>query len=104
MVGIKSKISNYDIYGRLVFNRAKGCSYFYKVLCVNDKNNGWENPCKSMERDLKSIDQNYTFDRNKFFNNNKISMSLKYFNRVKQFMIRLYRNNLFVVTKQVATF
>ena len=99
LVGIKPKISNYNIYGRIVFKRAKGCSYFYKLLCVNNKSDGWENPCKSMEIDLKNVDQNYTFERNEFFNNIKLIMSLKYFNRIKQFMMRLFRNNLFLASK-----
>ena len=55
LVGIKPEISNYNIYGRILFKRAKGCSYFYKLLCVSDKRDGGENPCNSMERDSKNL-------------------------------------------------
>ena len=58
MVGIKPKIGNFNIYGSLVFKRTKGCSYFYKLLCVKDKSDSWKNSCKSMERDLTNFDQN----------------------------------------------
>ena len=48
-----------------------------------------------MESDLTNLDPSYDFDRENFKNVKKI-MSIKYFNRMKQFMIRLYRNILFV--------
>ena len=52
-----------------------------------------------MERDLTDFDPNYIFDRDEFFLMVKKVMSLDYFNRIKQFMIRLFRNNLFLGNK-----
>ena len=49
-----------------------------------------------MENDLLNFDPDYEFDRDNFFNNVHKIMSIKFFNRIKQFMIRLYRNNLFL--------
>ena len=49
-----------------------------------------------METDLTNFDPDYEFDPDSFFNNVIKIMSIKYFNRIKQFIIRLYRNNLFL--------
>ena len=46
--------------------------------------------------DLDDLDPNNDFDREKFLNNVKKIMSIRYFNRIKQFMIRLCRNNLYL--------
>ena len=52
-----------------------------------------------MERDLTDFDPNYVFEMDDFFANVKKIMKLNFFNRIKQFMIRLYRNNLFLGNK-----
>ena len=57
MAGIKPKIGNFNIYGRIVFKRAIWCSYFYKLLCANDKNEGWEKPSNAMKRDLTNFEK-----------------------------------------------
>ena len=68
----------------------------YKMLSAHDKKDGWDSSCNKMENDLADFDPEYEFDRDSFFNNVTMIMSIKYFNRIKQFMIRLYRNNLFL--------
>ena len=97
---IKPMISNYYIHGIIVYKKEKGCSHFYKLLCANDKNDGWVAPCNGMEKDLTEFNPSYNFEREIFFLENlgKI-MSLIYFNRIKQFMIRLYRKNLLLGNK-----
>ena len=92
--GIKPSIGVFNIYGRIVHKKAKGCSHFYELLSTHDRSDGWESPCNKMESDLTNLDPSYDFDRESFFNNVKKIMSIKYFNRIKQFMIRLYRNDL----------
>ena len=79
--------------------KAKGCSHFYKLLSAHNKNDGWEAPCNGMERDLEDFDPDYDFDREMFVEYTKKIMNLKYFNRIKQFMIRLFCNNLFLGNK-----
>ena len=96
---IKPTISNHNIYGRIVYKKEKGCSHFYKFLCANDKNDGLAAPCNGMERDLTEFNPSYNFERKTFFENLGRIMSLSYFNRIKHFMIRLYRNNLFLGNK-----
>ena len=48
-----------------------------------------------MECDLTDLDPDYEFNTESFFNNVNRLMNIRYFNRIKQFMIRLYRNNLY---------
>ena len=52
-----------------------------------------------MERDLTDFYPNYIFEKDEFFQIVKNIMSLNLFNRIKQFMIRLFRNNLFLGDK-----
>ena len=52
-----------------------------------------------MERDLLDCDPSYHFDSETFYGNVKKIVNLNFFNRIKQFMIRLYRNNLFLGDK-----
>ena len=61
------------------------------VLSTHDKKDGWDGPCNRMEYDLTNFDPDYEFDRDSFFSNVAKIMEIKYFNRNKQFMIRLYR-------------
>ena len=78
----------------IVHKKAKGFSYFYKLLSLHDKKDGWDAACCSMERDLSEFDPSYIFEKDDFFQMVKKIMSLNFFNRIKQFMIRLFRNNL----------
>ena len=52
-----------------------------------------------MERDLTDFDPNYVFEMDEFLSNVKKIINLNFFNRIKQFMIRLYRNSLFLGNK-----
>ena len=52
-----------------------------------------------MERDLNDFYLNYNFEKDEFSQNVKKIMSLNFFNRIKQFMMRLFRYNLFLVDK-----
>ena len=85
-----------NAYGRMVHKKARGCSNFYMLLSFEDKKDGWDNACRSMEQDLTDFDPNYIFDRDEFFSAVKKIINLNYFNRIKRFMIRLFRNNLFL--------
>ena len=38
---IRKTILHYNIYGRIVTKKRKGCSYFYDLLNINAKNDGW---------------------------------------------------------------
>ena len=65
--GIGPCIGIYNIYGRIVHKKAKGCYYFYKILSTHDRKDGWESACNRMESDLTEYDPDYEFDRECFF-------------------------------------
>ena len=90
---------NFNAYGRIVHKKAKGCSSFYRLLNFDEKKDGWDKACRGMERDLFDFNPSYCFDSETFYANVKKIVNLNYFNRIKQFMIRLYRNNLFLGDK-----
>ena len=96
---IGAEIGNFNAYGRIVHKKEKGCSTFYKLLDYESKKDGWDNASRGMERDLTDFDPNYVFEIDEFYSNVKKIMNLNFFNRIKQFMIRLYRNNLFLGDK-----
>ena len=52
-----------------------------------------------MERDLNDFDPKYIFEKEEFFQMVKKIMSLNFFNRIKQFMIRVFWNNLYLGDK-----
>ena len=54
--GIKPNIGIFNIYGRIVHKKAKGCSHYYDLLSTHDRSDGWEGPCNKMESDLTNLD------------------------------------------------
>ena len=67
--GIKPNIGVFNIHGRIVHKKVKGCSHFYELS--HDRSDGWDGPCNKMESDLTNLDPNYDFDLERFFNNVK---------------------------------
>ena len=60
---IKPIIRNYNMYGKIVNKKVKGCSHFYKLLCANDKTDGWVASCNRTERDLTDYNPGYKFEK-----------------------------------------
>ena len=60
--GIKPNICVFNINGRIVHKKAKGCSHFYEVLGAHDRSDGWDRPCNKMESDLTNLELSYDFD------------------------------------------
>ena len=58
--------------------------------------NRWTNACNSLERDALDTSPPVDLDNKLFEGEIKKTMKLCYFNKLKQFMVRLYRNNLFL--------
>ena len=44
----------YNVYGRLVTKRKKGCSYFYSLLNTHSKTDGWVKCCTKMESEAEN--------------------------------------------------
>ena len=44
LVKMRQKIGTFNLYGRIVTKKAKGCSFFYELLSANAKKDGWVLP------------------------------------------------------------
>ena len=58
---------------------------------MEEKKDGWDAACRGMERDLLDFDPHFNFNPQTFYENVKKVLNLNYFNRIKQFMLRLYK-------------
>merc|ERR1712239_1676 len=86
----------FNIYGRIIFKCKTGCAYYYSLL--NHKKNKtllWENSRLSLERDWQKHDIHITLNIQDFEKIVKSILNMKHHNYLKQFMIKLYRNNLY---------
>ena len=41
---IRQKIGTFNLYGRIVTKKAKGCSFYHELLSANAKKDGWVLP------------------------------------------------------------
>ena len=74
----------------------KGCAYFYSLLShKSNKTLLWEKSRKSLEKDWEKINLNYTIDIKQYEKIIKSVLSMKHNNYLKQFMVKLFRNNLY---------
>ena len=89
----------YNIYGRIVTKRKKGCSHYYSLLNANAERDGWVRCGIKLEDDLYDEVINWEYDECVVL---KIIMQVlrtPYLNRLKQFYFRLIRNNLLLGKK-----
>merc|ERR1711888_254978 len=86
----------YNIYGRLVTRRRKGCSYFYSLLNIHAKTDGWVKCCTKLESEAESEGLNWDCDEYEIIMRIKQVYKTPYMNRLKQFFLRLLRNNLYI--------
>ena len=86
---------DYNIYGRLVTKRKKGCSFFYSLLNTHAKSDGWVKCCTKMEYEAESKGLSWDCDMQHIIEIVKQVNRTPYLNRLKQFFLRLLRNNLF---------
>ena len=95
--GINSKSANngYNIYGRLVTRRKKGCAYYYAMLNTHAKTDGWIRCSTKLEADAEDAGLSWECDVQDIVEIVKQVNGTPYYNRLKQFFLRLLRNNLF---------
>ena len=86
----------YNVYGRLVTNRKKGCLYFYSLLNTHYKTDGWVKCCIKMESEAENEGLDWECDEYEIIKIVKQVNKTPYLNRLKQFFLRLLRNNLFI--------
>ena len=85
----------YNIYGRLVTKRKKGCNFFYSLLNAHAKSDGWIKCSLKMEHEAEC--EGLIWDCDVFLITELVKQVNKtpYLNKLKQFFLRLLRNNLF---------
>ena len=80
----------------LSLNIKKGWAYYYSLLShKNNKTLLWEKSRKSLERDWEKLNLNTTIEINQYKKIIKSVLSMKHHNYLKQFMVKLFRNNLY---------
>ena len=84
----------YNIYGRLVTKKKKGCSMYYALLNVNAKRDGWVRCGIKLEIDFTEEDIDWEYDEDEVLKIVMQVLKTPYLNRLKQFFICLLRNNL----------
>ena len=85
----------YNIYGRLVTKRKKGCAYYYALLNTHAKADGWVRCSTKLESDAEDVGLSWECDTQDIVDIVKQVNKTPYLNRLKQFFLRLLRNNLF---------
>ena len=85
----------YNVYGRLVTKRKRGCSYFYSLLNTHSKTDGWVKCCIKMESEAENEGLDWECDEYEIIKIVKQVNKTPYLNRLKQFFLHLLRNNLF---------
>ena len=48
---IGPRIGIYNIYGRIVFRKSKGCAYYYKLPNAHKRYDGWITASNSLEKE-----------------------------------------------------
>ena len=87
-------IGNFNLYGRIVTRRARGCSFYYKLLNANAKNDGWVLPKIKLIAEMIDFKNDPGYDNTDFMQFVKEIIKMPYLKRLKQFLLRLLRNNL----------
>ena len=90
----------YNIYGRIVTKRKKGSSFFYSLLNTHAKRDGWAHCSTKLESDALNEGILWNCCEHDVVSRVKQVNKTPYFNRLKQFYLRLIRNNLYLGKKQ----
>ena len=86
----------FNIYGRIVYKANKGSAYYYLLLSYkNNKTLLWEKSRISLERDWEKANLDITIEVKQYENIIKSVLRMKHHNYLKQFMVKLFRNNLY---------
>ena len=75
------------------YHKGKGCFYFYELLNNKAKTDGWFNMSIKLEVEFSEIDRDSQYESEKLKRVVSEIIKMPYLNRLKQFMLRLHRNN-----------
>ena len=96
---VRETLELYNLYGRIITKKPKACAYYYDLLNANSKKDGWVEANIKLEAELTEFDDELEYDKNEFMNSVMEVIRMPFLNRLKQFMLRLLRNNLFLGKK-----
>ena len=86
----------FNIYGRIVYKSKKGSAYYYTLLAYkHNKTLLWEKSRIALERDWEKVNINITIEISQYENIIRSVLRMKHHNYLKQFMLKLFRNNLY---------
>ena len=86
----------YNVYGRIVTKKPKGCSYYYELLSAHSKKDGWDQAKYKLEAELSEFYGQLEYDTADFMKIVMQIIKMPFLNRLKQFMLKLLRNNLYL--------
>ena len=52
----------YNLYGRIITKKNKGCSYYYELLNLNTKTDGWSNTSLKLEVDFSEQNKGWQYE------------------------------------------
>ena len=87
-------MGTFNLYVGIVTKKGRGCSYFYELLCANTKSDGWVIPELKLIAEMTDYEHNLEYENHNFMKYVKEILKMPYLNRLKQFLLRLLRNNL----------
>ena len=88
--------NGHNIYGRIVTKRKKGSSFFYSLLNTHARRDGWAQCSIKLESDSLDLGLTWNCSEHDVVTRVRQVNKTQYFNRLKQFYLRLMRNNLYL--------
>ena len=78
----------------MVTTKAKGCSFFYELISSNAKSDGWILPELKLLTEMADFKNDLYYENADYMRFVKEILKMPYLNRLRQFLLRLLRNNL----------
>ena len=88
--------NGFNIYGHIITKRKRGSSFFYSLLNSHAKRDGWAQCSTKLESDALDLGLTWSCSEHDVVTRVKQVNRTRYFNRLKQFYLRLMRNNLYL--------
>ena len=80
-------MGTFNIYGRIVTEKAKGCSSFYELLCANAKSDGWVLPELKLLAEMADFKEDLYYGNDDYMTFVKEILKMPYLNRRRQFYL-----------------
>ena len=83
----RMKMDTLNLYGRIVTKKSKGCSYFYGLLCIKHKADGWTSPELKLLAEMTEFTDNLSYENDDYMNYVRQILKMPYLNRLRQFLL-----------------